>query len=366
MRSKSKINYPFRIYMPVTTRPRRLRKGFWAGSTSTRTRKTQQRRKTNYKKVGLNKVEKKEVKKIIGARKELKYCPAWFSYDDYAATGGFIQRRIPSSAVLDGIYDSANNACVCVGLQTGNYLNSASQAINTQYPFLMYPMGGFGMERGDTNTTIDGDYAYLNSSMIDIQVALSVNENQNSVNPISTPLEFRLIHVKAKKDQAGVTPSPLTELFVDLTNEKEGLDMSGSVNEIMRRFPINSNRFIKVKDFKFKLQNPIKPTTLQTIPAGGTSAQLSDSTASQPPAHPSTKDIKLWLDKPKKKLRFANTDNGLNNYFEPVNYDFVHYVFLIATRDTYYNSYSGATGGASQDASGWTVSATGRTTYRDC
>lgn len=354
--------------MPYNTRPRKLRAGFWAGSTTTRSppKKKAAAKRRYAKSSGLNKVEKKEVKKIIGNRKELKYCPNWFSYDDYAATGGFIQRRIPSSAVLDGIFDSANNACVAVGLQTGNYLNSASNAINTQYPFLMYPMGGFGMERGDTSTTIDGDYAYMNSSKIDIQVALSVCEDQLRVNQLSTPMEFRVIHVKAKKDQAGVTPSPLTELFLDQTNVKEGLNMTGSVNEIMRRFPVNSNRFIKVKDFKFKLQNPIKPTTLQTIPAGGTSAQLSDSVCATQPPHPSTKDITLWLDKPKKKLRFAVTDNGLNNYFEPVNYDFVHYVFIIATRDTYANSFTTSGTNNAQDASGWTVSATGKTTFRDC
>lgn len=321
--------------------------------------------KRKVKKVGLNKVEKKQVKKIIGNRKELKYCPAWFSYDDYAATGGFIQRRIGASAVLDGIYNNSDNACMCVGLQTGNYLNSASNAINAAYPFLMYPMGGFGMTRGDTAQQIDGDYAYMNSAKIDIQVALNVVENQDRVNPLSAPLEFRLIHVKAKKDQAGVTPSPLTELFLDQTNVKEGLNMTGSVNEIMRRFPVNHNRFIKVKDFKFKLQNPIKPTTLQTTP-GATAAQLADSVCAVQPAHPCTKDITLWLDKPKKKLRFATSDNGLNNYYEPVNYDFIHYVFILATRDTFYNSYQNDDGGAAQDASKWTVSASGKTTYRDC
>lgn len=352
---------------PAGAYRRRVQRG--AKAVASVQRKWRQSRAKQYaqKRKGLNKVEKTQVKTIIAKRKELKFCPHWFSYDDYSATGGFIQRRIPGVSVLDGIYNNSNNAVTCVGLQTGNYLNSASAAINAQFgAFTMYPMGGYGMERGDSAQKIDGDYAYLNSAKIDIQVACNVLENQATINNVSTPLEFRLIHVKAKKDQAGVTPSPLTELFLDETNIKEGLMMTGSVNEIMRLYPVNKNRFIKVKDFKFKLQNPIKPTALQTLPTATPSAQLADSTCSMPPSHPSTKDITLWLDKPKKKLRFSQGDDGTHNYYEPVNYDFIHYVFIIASRDTFYNSFLTNDNGTSQDSTGWTVSAHGKSTFRDC
>ena len=44
--------------MPVTTRPRKLRKGFWAGSTTTRKPRAKRTRKPTTR-AGLNTVEKK-------------------------------------------------------------------------------------------------------------------------------------------------------------------------------------------------------------------------------------------------------------------------------------------------------------------
>lgn len=317
----------------------------------------------------LSKGQTKQVKKIISTRKESKYCPNWYAYDDYIAYAGYIQPRILASNVLTGIFDNANGACTCVGLQTGKYLNSASQAINAVYPGMMLPLGGFGMQRGDDSTSIDGDYAYLQSSHIKLQIACKVEEDgSEATNDVATPLDFRLIQVRVKKDAAGTTPNPLNELFVDLTNVKEGLSMSGSVKEIMRDFPINSNRFTKVKDIRFTLCQPVKPTTQTTISAS--SALLSNVSCAPLPSYPNQKELTLWLNKPKKKLRFATLDDGTTNYFEPLNYDFVDYVFVIASRKTFYNSYMTGTQPGSMPSQNtsrcWTIAATGQTKYKDC
>lgn len=323
---------------------------------------------TTTKKTGLNKVEKKQVKKIISSRKESKYCPNWFAYDDYAQYGNFIQPRIVASSVLTGIYDQNNNACSCVGLQMGNYLNTASSQVNTLFPSTMYPLGGLGYERGDSSTTIDGDMAYLQSSQVRVQISALIQEaGQSQSDNVSTPLEFRVLHIKAKRDPAGTTPSLVGQLFLDLTNDAEGLGMSGSVKEIMSDYRPNTLRWKVKKDFKFCLQQPIKPSA-QLITAGSNppSEIISSASCAVMPSYPNQKELTFWLDKPKKKIRFARTDNGQNSYYEPLNTDLVETIIIICNRKTFYDSYSSSSSISSQaTAKCWTISATGCTKVRD-
>jgi len=317
---------------------------------------------------GLNKLEKTQVKKIISDRKETKYCPAWFKYDDYAAYGNYVQPRITGATTLSGIFDSADRAVTMVGLQTGQYLNTASQQVNAAYTVNpMYPLGGWGMERGDSSQTIDGDYAYLQSSCIKLQISAEIDEaGGEGSNAVSTPLQFRVLQLRSKKDAAGTTPSLMNDMFLDLVNEKEGLNMSGSVKEIMKDYKVNTNRFIKVKDFSFKLTQPVKPST-QIATASNVNALLSNLACAQTPAHPNQKDITLWLNKPSKKLRFRSTDDGASNYFEPVNYDYIDYVIILCSRNTFNDSYTTGGGTASQSTlNAWTVAVTGQTKFRDC
>lgn len=316
--------------------------------------KKRQRKKRAVKKRGLNKIEKSQVKKIIANKKEFKFCPSWFNYDDYGAYAGFIQRRIVGTALAPNIYDVSNAPVTLVGLQTGNYLNTASTAVNTMaapYGTAMYPLGGLGMLRGDSNTTIDGDFAYMQSSRVMLEISVDPAEaNADIVNDTVTPLEFRLIQVRAKRDQAGVTPSLTNELFVDLTNDKEGLNMAGSVKEIMNDFPVNSARFTKVKDFRFKLTQPVQPGY----------AGVTNSNSSPLPPYPNRKQLTLWCHKPSKKIRFSKTDDGAFNYYEPVNYDFVEYIIILCSRCTYNDR------DMSNTQESWTVAVQGQTKYRDC
>ena len=93
-------------------------------------------------KKGLTKVEKKQVKSIVASRKESKYCPNWFQYDDFENTGGFIQNAITATGTLPGIYNAGNLACSVVGLQMGNYLTTSSDAVNTLLGAgTIYPVG---------------------------------------------------------------------------------------------------------------------------------------------------------------------------------------------------------------------------------
>jgi hypothetical protein len=324
-------------------------------------------KKKRAKKTGLNAAEKKQVKKIISNRKEIKYCPVWYAYDDYAAYANYLQPRIYASSVLPNIFDPNNNALTCVGLQTGEYLNTASNEVNSAIPGTMYPLGGFGMARGDNSVTIDGDYAYMQSGCIKLEISAIINElGSQDTDPVSTPLQFRVIQVRAKRDAAGTTPSILNSLLLDLTNSREGLNMKGSTKEIMKDFIVNHNVFSKVKDISFKLTQPVKPST-QIGTASSAADLLSNVSCAQTPAYPNSKDLTLWLNKPTKKLRFKSTDDGAINAFEPVNHDFVDYVIILCSRNTFYNSYQGIASNPSQSTQkSWTVAVTGQTKFKDC
>jgi len=309
------------------------------------------------KKAGLNKVEKKQVKTIIAARKELKYCPNWRNYDHYDPLNYSDTQLAPilATTILPNVYDVNNGVSTIVGFQTGNYLNVVSQQLDTNLtasgqPPCMNVLGGYGMERGDTSTTIDGNEVYFNAGKINIQInsVIALN-NAGQVNDAVGPLCFRVIHVKAKKDAAGTSPSVSGQLFRDMTNDNAGFMSDMTQRQLFHDFNFNRQRFTVVNDKRFKLSQPVQPAY------AGTSAN--QPVRNYP--YPSQKNLTLYLDKPKKKLRMGEVDNGLNNYFEPTNYDFVHYVFVICCREQITSA------DFSNTAKCWTITTQGQSTYRE-
>ncbi len=341
--------------MVMTTRPRKLKKGFWAGSTTTR---KPAKKKASKPKSGLNKVEKKQVKKIIASRKELKYTLYWYNYDFYDPTQ-YTSLQLPQltgNVTLPNVYDVLNGTSTIVGLQTGAYLNSASDQLDAaltaagQGP-CMNALGGYGMPQGDNAQSIDGAYAYFHSGRLNIQInSIVASGNGGTVNDSVSPLCFRVIHVKAKKDAAGTTPSLTGDLFRDMANRNAGLMSDMTLNQLMYSYAINRDRFTVMNDFKFKLQEPVQPG-------------YAGNAANQPIRnrdYPSQKNLTLWMDRPKKKLRFNATDNGSTNQFEPLNYDFVNYIFVICCREQQTN------GEYSSTVKRWNLTTQGQTKFRDC
>ena len=324
------------------------------------------RKKKKTSKAGLNKVEKKEVKAIIKSRKEDKYCPNWYQYDDFAAYGNFIQPAIQGQAICPGIYDSVNSAVTVVGFQLGHYLTSAAADVNTLLGAgTMSPLGGIGMERGDTSLSIDGDFATMRSCLLQLQINANVlTQGSADYDPVVSPMEFRLIQVRPKSNTpSGTTPSLVSSLFLDNTNVAEGLGGSGSVKEIIHDWRLNRNQFDVVKDFKFTLTNPIGPKLLYGTNQYGI-AQALNNLGSE--SLKNTKSINLWMNNPKKKIRFSTSDTGLT-YFEPTNYQFQEYVIILCSRR-----------GVAQDAPAqsipvplpstsryWTVRSNGMTKYKE-
>lgn len=311
--------------------PSRYRPPFYKRARSTAASKIQAaiRRRKNRKPVkkGLTKVEKKQVKSIVSNRKEDKYCPNWKQYDDFEEYEGNLNPAISGVASLPGIFNAGSSAVTCVGLQMGNYLTTSATAVNTLIGTSFYPLGGIGMERGDTSLTIDGDYAYMKSCKLQLKISATIVGTQGSVDAQCLPLEFRVIQVRPKANTpTGTTPSLVSSLFVDNTNTAEGLGASGSVTEIMQNWRLNRNQFDVVKDFKFQLSNVQQPSS-----SNNTTNNLSE-TYPMITAYPNSKDIDLWLNRPKKKLRFGPVDNGVSSYYEPTNYQFQEYVVILCTR----------------------------------
>lgn len=308
-------------------------------------------------KVGLNKVEKKQVKNIIASRKEHKYCPNWKRYD-YYDPGQYTPTNLPAilgSVALPNVWNAGINTTTIVGFQTGETLNSASNQLDAaltaagQGP-CMNSLGGFAMTQGDTQTNIDGQYAYFHSGCVTFYInALIASGNVGGIQPTISPLCFRLLHVKARKDPAGTTPSLSGQLFRDYVNDNAGLMSDMTRNDVMTNYSLNRERWQIEHDIKFKLSQPVDPTYNANNPnAGVPMRNLS---------YPSEKMVKLWLDKPKKKLRFQDSAP-----FEPTNYDYVHYFIILCSREQIPSNISNYP----QTGKCWSVAAQGQTKFRDC
>ena len=321
------------------------------------TRAGKRRPKSAPAKRGLNKVEKKQVKAIIANKKEFKYSPKFINYDNYdPALYTDFQRPITVGATtLPNVYSAANNTVTIVGFQMGQYANTASSQLDAALTAAgtnpcMNQLGGIGMENGIDQTNIIGDYALLHSSKVNFQINTSPQGgNADNVAETVSPMIFRVIHVSCKQDQAGITPSLSGDLFRDMTNENKGLMSDMTLKQLMTDYNLNRERFHVHKDFKFKLSEPVEPDY-----AGTTANQ---NVLNLP--YPTQKNFSLWMPKPKKKLRFSDTDNGLTNAYEWLNADFVSYVFILCCRE------QNTGGNYSSTLKRWTCSTQGQTKYRD-
>lgn len=337
--------------MPSQTRKRRPR-------SSNKTRKNRKTTKAPVKK-GLTNTEKAEVKKIIANKKEFRYCDRWINYDyfDPSLYSDYQKPFVPSNTILPNVYSSGNGTASIAGFQMGAYGNAASAQfdaalVSAGQPACMNQLGGIGMTNtGDqTQTKIDGTYALLHSARCSFQVnTIPAGGNADVVKDSVSPMIFRCIHVSAKKDAAGTTPSLSGDLFRNMINENEGLMSFMTLKQLMTDYKINRDRFHVHADFKFKLSEPVEPDY-----AGNSANQ---NVLNLP--YPTQKNFTLYMPKPKKKLRFADNDNGLTNAFEWTNQDYVSYIFLISCRE------QNTSGDYSNTAKRWNVTTMGQTKYRD-
>merc|ERR1712072_1543725 len=204
---------------------------------------------------GLNKTEKKQVKQIIGNKKELKYSPKWINYDNYdpALITDFQQPITVGQTTLPNVYSAANNTATIVGFQMGQYANTASTQLDTALtaagqPACMNQLGGIGMQNGTDQINIVGDYGLLHSCKCNFQINTSPQGgNSDNVAETVSPMIFRVIHISAKKDQAGITPSLSGDLLRDMTNDNQGLMSFMTLKQLMTDYSLNRERFQSIK-----------------------------------------------------------------------------------------------------------------------
>jgi len=318
------------------------------------------KKKSTRRKTTLSKGQKKETrdiaKKEVSRGKEKRY-GSFFIYDNLATyiVPATNKTLIDSNGIsnIPGVFNGCASMC---GFQTGYYANTATTELNNTFIAggatvpVMYPIGGYSMPNGSSSTEIDGEYAHDYQKMLNLRITMEVLTNNNEQIDCATPTSFRVLVVRAGTKQAGLTPSLVNSLFVDDINERAGIGGTAcSAKQIMSDWDINKNQFHKVKEYKFTLQNPSDPNTGGTntlIPAPG-----------HLKAYPTERDLKIKLPVPKKKLRFAELDDGVSNNKEPVNYDFVTYVLIMASHDNIANP--------TRTSRYWSVRASGKSVFKD-
>lgn len=319
---------------------------------------------------GLNKTEKKETKEIakkaVNAGKESIYCKWWFDYDTHSVITPTAQPLVSATAILPNIVDPAQGAATCVVFQTGQYKTKNSDTLNTNMGGqCAFPIGGMKYQPTflDSEHGIQGDYAHFQSGQISLAVyADLVNSSSSDIyNSTFLPLDFRVIHFKIKGKYLQDTGTIYNHLFRDSTNDDVGLSMVGSVKTLKQDVRINSEAVKVLNDISFKLQQPCRPN----LSDGGQEwvATATGGPASRP-AYPSSKFLKLWTENPKKKIRFSDSNDGVTNDYEPLNWNFNEYVLIMCVRDQTFVGSSGS-GNASDTYRMWRAGCSGMTKIRD-
>lgn len=277
--------------------------------------KNRKNRKTNQKsKPGLNKVEKNQVKEMIKSRKEVYYIPTYSYASNRALSSGFKQGFLASQDCFGSSLISA------VGLTVGNTPGVVSNAVNVVNNIL-YPTGGIKLSDG-TNTLypsvpLQGNKLTMKSMKLNMRIS-ALKVTSGSADEIAIqPLEFRTIVFKIKKQRAaGVLPDLTTgsgsgpSMFLNTLNEDVGL-RDTQVPWEFANLRTNSTSIEVIRDFKFKLMNPVAVTNHATA---NTQFPL-----------PTTKDLSFWLPVPKRPVHYDDT-------YKPENWDYRTFVLTFATR----------------------------------
>ena len=339
-------------------------------SAASKIQRAYRRKKTQ----GLTKVERKQVKGIVKSRKETKYSDGWIRYDDFENITDYFKPPIAGQAVLPGVFDATQSPVTSVVLQMGYYKSGTSDELNAIQPNWAYPLGGLEMSQGTDIQQIVGEHCFMQSCKLQLRInanAASFESVDAVAKQMMLPLEFRVLHLRGKNN-VSTEHSLLKNCFLDNIGDREGLGGTMSVKEVMRDIRVNTNQFDLVKEYKFRLSQPIDPTGISSlgVDLNGAGATYFPNAMLNPirAAYPNHHDLDIWMNRPKKKLRFSPSDTGVNNH-EPTNYAFdSEFIVILCARDGTYGS-AVATPQPNPDsvstAKNWNVRVNGMTKYRD-
>lgn len=355
---------------PYATRGRPSRKSKAMSSALDKWMRSQKKSSHQKSRSGLNKTEKKQTraiaKKAVKAGKENVFSAGWFNYENAPTYGGYSQPQLQAQAILPNIADPLSGAASTIVLQTGSVLTANSATLNTNMGGqAAFPMGGFRYPPISINSEhgIQGDYAHFQSGQISLGIFAQEINNANQLDDCWAPLNFRVLHVKIKGkylQDAGVL---YNKMFLDTENYQMGLSAPTSVKGLQQDLRINTEAVKVLNDIRFKLNQCMRPSVIAGNIAGSIAYAASSGGSAARPQYPSAKYLKLWLENPKKKIRFSDATSATNDY-EPLNYNYNEYVIILCYRD---QTFAGnGAGGTGQDTSRyWGVAATGMTKIKD-
>lgn len=320
---------------------------------------------------GLNKTEKKQTKEIakkaVNAGKESIYCKWWYTYDTHFVPTALNPPLVPGTAILPNIYDPVSGSATCVCFQTGQYLTKNSVTLNTNMGGnCAFPIGGMKYLPADQDNEhgIRGDYAHFQSGQISLAVYADVINSSNSdvYNDTYLPLNFRVLHVKIKGKYLQDEGTLYDHMFRDTDNDDVGLSLVGSIKTLNHDTRINSEAVKVLHDISFKLNQPCRPNLSDG--AQEFVGSVTGGPASRP-SYPSAKFLKLWTENPKKKIRFADANDGVANDYEPLNWNFNEYVIILCTRDQTFAGSNGGAGNSNNTSRMWRAGVTGITKVKN-
>ena len=265
-------------------------------------------------KTGLNKVEKGQVRNMIKARKEVYYIPTYSYASNRAVSSGFKQGFLAPVSIFGSSLISA------VGLTVGNTPGVVSNAINAVNNVL-YPTGGIRLADG-TNTLypsvpLQGNKLNMKSMKLNIRISALKVTSGGADDVAIQPLDFRTIVFKIKKQRAaGVLPDLTTgtgtgpSMFLNTLNEDVGL-RDTQVPWEFANLRTNSTSIEVIRDFRYKLMNPVAVTN--------------HATANTQYPLPTTKDLSFWMPVPKRPVHYDDS-------YKPENWDYRTFVITFCAR----------------------------------
>ena len=295
------------------------------------------KKKNSKNKTGLNKIERKQVNKMIKGKRETFY----LSTVQYCA-GTTLESTFEKNALTPHDCFQSGNRITMVGLTTAESLTSIGQDVNSNvvhtHPDRLFITGGVRARDlgGVAGANLDGDMGYMKSHLQRIKIhtrgLFTAPSNPNWL----LPLNFRVLVVQVNGSKpagdvptftnVGSTGSP--SLFRDREDMKVGIDDQITVYEFHKNLRVDTQAFKVVRDINFKLSNPI--IAMPNSGAGGAYAEAGISLTTY--QYPSSKEIDLWLPQPKKPVKF---DEGTQL---PTNYDYRYYTFVFCSPDGLYDN----------------------------
>lgn len=351
--------------MPLKYRPRMysgpLRKGqtnaarrtYNMGAKRTRPRRRVYKRKS-YKPT---KSFQKNMTKYENQHVEKKFIPFtnWTNGPASAGYGGVL----PAVSIPNAGPTGNDVGLSAVIIQTGGMLTSANLSMNNSLgEDLCTPLGGYALTRGTGAVSdIIGNYVQIKSTLQRVNINLDPvslsNPFNNDLLHSSLPRQFRLIMVKAKRDnsvasgassdQGSASGAIRSNLWINESNEERGLLDPMSVQDAFT-WIINKQKFIVLKDERFTLY----PSVLAS--KNTDSAVLS----SQGPngIGKSQRFKNYYLPTPKNKTKY-DVDHAS---IQPVDYNFVTHTIILC---------KSMGGSGNPDSKGWNVATNGLTSYID-